>query len=98
MQPRPTSSNNAKSCARIGKPRPLGRSPNPRQRRTTAIQILITSHSLFSWQPAYMHSFVYARSRSILHKCYKSMPGWMILDFDEYNHHNHSHATFDTVL
>src|SRR5260370_27385881 len=96
MQPRPTSSNNAKSCARIGKPRPLGQSPSPHQRRTTAIQILITSHSLFSWQPDYMHSFVYARSRSILHKCYKSLPGRMTPDIDEHNHGNLPHANFDT--
>src|SRR5260370_2192860 len=86
MQPRPTSSNNAKSCARIGKPRPLGQSPSPHQRRTTAIQILITSHSLFFWQPAYMHSFVDARGRSILHKCYKSLPGRMTQDIDYPNH------------
>src|SRR6267154_2432937 len=44
MRPRPSCSNNEKSCARIGNPRPRGRSPGPQRDRTAAIRPPLDGH------------------------------------------------------
>src|SRR5882762_955482 len=44
MRPRPSCSNNEKSCARIGNPRPRGRLPGPQRDRTAAIRPPLDDH------------------------------------------------------